>query len=227
VLWSRLRIRLLRILWNRPLDVLAGTVLTRPWLLLSAGRLRFWMFGWMRLSALAVRLRTIRRREMLLAVRVMLWPVLWPDVWSAVRGRLWRGVRFNLWSALCPVLRQPLWFAVRTRPLRMRAVLRQLLRWSRGWIGVRPVRSRSVRSRSVRTRMLCPRRLRQLPSELRRNAESLWSGLLPDAHLRDHSGASARFHQPAWVSARYWSGGAHPRCSVDTDSQADVFAARR
>ena len=83
MLWPRLRIRRLWILWNRPLDV-PGTVLTRPWLLLSTGRLRFWMFGWMWLSALAVRLRAIRRREMLLAVR----------------GRLRRSVWFNLWSAL-------------------------------------------------------------------------------------------------------------------------------
>jgi hypothetical protein len=103
VFWPRLRIRRLRILWNRALDV-PGTVLTRPWLLLSTGRLRFWMFGWLRLSARAVRLRAIRRREMLRAVRIVLWsvlrPVLWPHVWPAVRGRLRRGVRFDLWSAL-------------------------------------------------------------------------------------------------------------------------------
>ncbi|HEV8067823.1 MAG TPA: hypothetical protein VGP76_08795 [Planctomycetaceae bacterium] len=103
MLWPRLRIRRLRILWNRTLDVL-GTVLTRPWLLLSTGWLRLWMFGWLRLPALVVRLRTIRRREMLLAVRVVLWPVLRPvlrpNVRPAVRGRLRRSVWFNLWSAL-------------------------------------------------------------------------------------------------------------------------------
>jgi hypothetical protein len=75
VLWTRLRIRQLWILWNWALDV-PGTVLTRPWLLLSFGRLRFWMFGWMRLSTLAVRLRTIRRRKMLRAVRIVLRSVL-------------------------------------------------------------------------------------------------------------------------------------------------------
>jgi hypothetical protein len=86
VLWSRLRIwrlriRLLgiwrlRILRNRALDVLAGTVLARSWLLLSVGGLWFWMFRWMRLSTFTVRLRTLRGREMRLAVRLVLWPVL-------------------------------------------------------------------------------------------------------------------------------------------------------
>jgi hypothetical protein len=99
MLWPRLRIRRLRILWNRTLDV-PGTVLTRPWLLLSTGWLRLWMFGWLRLPALVVRLRTIRRREMLLAVRIVLRSVLWPVLRPNVRGRLRWGVWFNLWSAL-------------------------------------------------------------------------------------------------------------------------------
>jgi hypothetical protein len=72
----RLRIRGLWILRNRALDVLAGTVLARPWLLLSVGGLWFWMFRWMRLSAITVRLRTVRGREMRLAVWIVLWPVL-------------------------------------------------------------------------------------------------------------------------------------------------------
>jgi hypothetical protein len=214
VLWPRLRIRRLRILWNRALDVLARTVLTRSRMLLSFGGLRLWMFGWVRLSALAVRLRTVRRWEMLRAVRIVLWSILWP----AVRGRLRRGVWFNLRSTLCHVLRQ----SVRTRTLRKRAVLRQLLRRSRVWIGLRPLQSRSMWGRMLRAR-----RLRKLSSELCRDTESLRLRLLPDTNLREHSGSPARFHKRAWVSARYWSGGTHPGGPFDNDSQATLFAAGR
>jgi hypothetical protein len=229
VLWPRLRIRRLwirllgiwrlRILRNRALDVLAGTVLARPWLLLSVGGLWLWMFGRMRLSAFAVRLRTLRGRAMRLAVRIVLWPVLLQSILrSDLRGPMRRWLRFGLWSALCSLLRRPLRFAVRT--VWMPAVWRQLLRWPRVRTGMRPLRSRSVRGR-----MLRPRRLRQLPSELRRDTESLRTGLLSD--LRDRSCVPPRFDQPVRLSARYWTGGADPWSSVDTDSQAALFAAGR
>ena len=229
MLWSRLRtwrlrIRRLRIrgLWilrNRALDVLAGTVFARSWLLLSVGGLWFWMFRWMRLSAFTVRLRTLRGRAMRLAVRIVLWPVLLQSILrSDLRGPMRRGLRFGLWSALCSLLRRPLRFAVRT--VWMPAVRRQLLRWPGVRTGMRPLRSRSVRGR-----MLRPRRLRQLPSELRRDTGSLRTRLLSD--LRNRSCLPSRFDQPVRLSARYWTGGADPWSSVDADSQAALFAAGR
>ena len=185
LLWAgRLRVRLLRAgMWNRAVDGLPGSRL-----LLSARGLWIWMFGGMRLSAGALRVRIFRRHSLLLSLRLVLWPALWPGLrW---RMRRMRPLRSALRSGVRPsAVRVSLWLC---------ALRRRLLCWRLLWrhrTGVRPLCSRS----------LCRRMLRKLSSELRRCAR-VRRRLQPDPHLRNNAGSSPRCKEPARLSAIGGSG---------------------
>jgi hypothetical protein len=156
--------------------LLARMLQSWPALWLSVGWLRFWLLDRMRLSRVAVWIRPVRGRSLLLPLRF---------VRRVLRAGLWRRLRRAMWTRLCAtlfdVLRIALWrrslrlltvwlCAVQLRSVQLRAVslravrlctLRgRLLRWPDMWpsmrAGVRPLRPGGLRSRWLRE--LCSRR---------------------------------------------------------------------
>jgi len=204
-------------LWHGAADGLAQ-------LRLSFGRLRFRMFGGMRLSAVALRIRILWWQPVRLAVRFVLCSGLRRRLRQPLRTGLWSALRFDVWSRLRIALRSgALWLrAVLWQPLRRSRVRLRLqpLRTRRVWF--RPVWSWSVWLRAMWLRTVCRRVLRELCAQLRGSARSLRSGRRSDADLRGFAGPSARIDEWARLSAGRESRGPDPWPRRDNDSQAAV-----
>jgi hypothetical protein len=163
---------------------------------LPVGPLWFWLLGRVRLFGIAVRIRPVRGRSLLLPLWFV-WPVLRPGVWRRLRRAVWTRLRATLFDILWIALRrQPLrlltarvcslWLcSVQLRSVRLCTLRGRLLRWPDMWAsmraGVRPLRRRDVRSR--RLRELCSRRRKYAGSLWTGLRPELWIGVLSDAHL--------------------------------------------